>query len=60
MPEPNMEGYQSPPCWDGFRSKDAFARAGLGRCLVLDKSGPAAGQWRYRSFKRKASHVDDR
>lgn len=45
---------------DGFRSKDAFARAGLGRCWVLDKSGPAAGQWRYRSFKRKASHVDDR
>ena len=45
---------------DGFRSKDAFARAGLGRCWVSDKSGPAAGQWRYRSFKRKASHVDDR
>ena len=55
-----MEGYQSAACRDGFRSKDAFARAGLGRCWVLDKSGPAAGQWRYRSFKRKASHVDDR
>ena len=24
------------------------------------KSGPPAGQWRYRSFRRKASHVDDR
>jgi hypothetical protein len=44
----------------GFRSTDVFARAGLERCWVLDKSGPAAGQWRYRSFKRKASHVDDR
>jgi hypothetical protein len=42
MQEPNMEGYQSAACWDGFRSKDAFARAGLGRCWVLDKSGPAA------------------